>query len=55
MCAHALRRAILIRMSDQTPVADHPGSLAYAMPYEHSHIVVFCDRVLTNFRPAGIL
>ena len=52
-CA-ALRGAIVITMSEQTPATDHPGALAYAMPYEQTHIVVFYDRVLANFRPAGV-
>jgi len=36
---------ISIRLSDRTPADHHPGSLAYAMPYEGSRIVVFYDRV----------
>lgn len=50
----ALRNAIVITMSEQTRATDHPGSLAYAKPYEQTHIVVFYDRVLADFRPAGV-
>lgn len=39
-CA-GLRNAIVITVSEQTPAMDHPGSLAYAMPYEQTQIVVF--------------
>jgi hypothetical protein len=37
--------AIYISFSKDTPASDHPGALAYAMPYEGSHIMVFLDRV----------
>jgi hypothetical protein len=50
----ALRNAIVITVSEQTPATNHPGSLAYAKPYEQTHIVVFYDRVLADFRPAGV-
>jgi hypothetical protein len=50
----ALRNAIVITVSEQTPATDHPGSLAYAKPYEQTHIVLFYDRVLADFRPAGV-
>src|SRR5262245_39094342 len=36
---------ITIRVSDHTPPSDHPGALAYAMPFEGSKIVVFLDRI----------
>jgi hypothetical protein len=38
--------AILISLSDNAPESDHPGALAYALPYEGTHIVVFYDRIL---------
>ena len=34
-----------ISLSDRTAEAVRPGALAYAMPYEGTHIVVFQDRV----------
>ena len=38
-------QAILISLSSRTPPALMPGSLAYALPYEGRHIVVFYDRI----------
>jgi len=37
--------AIFITFSDSTPASLHPGALAYARPYEGTHILVFYDRV----------
>jgi hypothetical protein len=37
--------AIAIRLSDRTPKDRTQGALAYAMPFEGIHIVVFYDRV----------
>jgi hypothetical protein len=37
--------AIFITISDRTPDSFMPGALAYARPYERTHIVVFFDRV----------
>ena len=36
---------ILITLSDETPGDVLPGALAYALPFEGTHIVVFYDRV----------
>lgn len=36
---------IRIDLSYQTPVTLHPKALAYAMPFEGTHIVVFYDRM----------
>jgi hypothetical protein len=44
--------AIVISLSLNTPESLLPGALAYARPYEHSHIVIFCDRV-GHTVPAG--
>jgi hypothetical protein len=52
-CA-ASSTAIVITISERTPANDHPGSLAYAMPFERTHIMVFYDRVLTNVRQAAV-
>jgi hypothetical protein len=38
-------RGIVVTLSDQTDPGFHPGSLAYAFPYEQVTIVVFYDRV----------
>jgi hypothetical protein len=37
--------AVQINLSYQTPERQLPGALAYALPYEGSHIVVFYDRL----------
>lgn len=37
--------AILITLSDNQPAGMRPGALAYALPFEGTHIVVFYDRV----------
>jgi hypothetical protein len=36
---------ILITFSTETPAGLMPGALAYALPYEGTHIVVFFDRL----------
>lgn len=46
---HDLRKCptegILITFSNETPASLMPGALAYALPHEGRHIVVFFDRV----------
>jgi hypothetical protein len=37
--------AVQINLSYQTPERQLPGALAYALPYEGSHVVVFYDRL----------
>jgi hypothetical protein len=49
-----LGASIVITVSEHTPPADHPGALAYAMPYERTHIVVFYDRLLDNVPPSAM-
>jgi len=44
---------IYVSFSSQTPINEHRGALAYARPYEGTHIVVFLDRVTCN-APYGI-
>ncbi len=39
---------IRITFSNETPASLMPGALAYALPYEGTHIVVFFDRVKKN-------
>ena len=39
---------ILITFSDRTPATLQPGALAYAMPYEGTHIEVFYDRIMNT-------
>jgi len=47
------RDAILVAISRETPAAEHPGALAYAQPFEGTHIIVFLDRVRTATSSAG--
>jgi hypothetical protein len=44
--------AILVSLAEVAPASDHPGAMAYAMPYEGTHIVVFYDRI--RIRSAGV-
>ena len=44
--------AILITFSNDEPASLLPGALAYAMPFEGTHIVVFYDRVKN--RPGSV-
>ncbi len=37
--------ALTVTISDGTPANQLPGALAYALPYEGTHIVVFYDRI----------
>ena len=43
--------ALLISISNSTPADLLPGALAYALPYEGTHIVVFYDRVQKMVEP----
>jgi len=42
---HCPSGALRVSLVSQTPENSHPGALAYALPYEGIHIVVFMDRV----------
>jgi hypothetical protein len=44
---HCPLDGILVTFQSRTPVTQLPGSLAYALPYEGTHIVVFYDRLAT--------
>jgi hypothetical protein len=44
-CQRQRDQAIMIRLMTSTPKTFHPGSLAYALPYEGVHIQVFYDRI----------
>lgn len=50
--ACAAGSGLVVTVSRETPVKQHPGALAYAMPFERTHIVLFYDRVLTTATPA---
>ena len=43
-----------ISLSTITPVALLPGALAYALPYEGTHIVVFYDRIQSAVEPETV-
>jgi hypothetical protein len=45
-------RGLVVTVSRATPVDQHPGALAYAQPFERTHVVLFYDRVLTAASPA---
>jgi hypothetical protein len=38
-------RPIVVSFTTNTPAWEHPGALAFAAPYEGTHIRIFCDRV----------
>ena len=46
---------IIIELVSATPQNLMPGALAYALPYEGSHITVFLDRIETTESPAIVL
>jgi len=41
----ASENALQVSLSYRTPPDQRPGALAFALPYEHSHIVLFYDRI----------
>ena len=43
---------LVVTVSLATPVDRHSGALAYALPFERTHLVLFYDRVLTAASPA---
>jgi hypothetical protein len=45
--------ALQISLSNSTPADLLPGALAYALPYEGTHIVVFYDRVQKTVEPGA--
>ena len=45
-------KGLVVTVSRATPVDQHPGALAYALPFERTHVVLFYDRVLTAASPA---
>jgi hypothetical protein len=52
---HRLRdcqaQGIVIGLTYDTPHSLHPGALAYAAPFERTHIRLFCDRILLYREP----
>ena len=45
---------IVFTFSQETPANVHPGALAYALPFEGTHVVLFYDRVLTTARSGQV-
>jgi hypothetical protein len=43
-------QGIPISLSERAPASFHPGAMAYAMPYEGAHIVLFYDRIAVSGR-----
>jgi hypothetical protein len=41
-------RGLVVGISRETPMKEHPGALAYAMPFDRTRIVLFYDRVLAS-------
>jgi len=52
-CA-AFGNGIVLVLSYKTAADEHPGALAYAMPYQGTHVVLFYDRVLGSATPPGV-
>jgi hypothetical protein len=48
-------RPIFVELTTDTPERLKPGALAYALPYEGSHLRVFYDRIASNFYPRSML
>jgi hypothetical protein len=48
-------RAIFIEFTTETPESLMPGAMAYALPYEGSHLRIFYDRITSNFYPRSFL
>ena len=46
--SHCPAGALQISLSTRTPADLRPGALAYAFPYEGTHIVVFLDRIRSS-------
>jgi len=40
---------ILVSFGGQTPETEHPGALAYALPFEGAHIRIFHDRIVAKY------
>jgi hypothetical protein len=47
--------AIAIELAANTPAAEKPGALAYALPYEGVHIRIFWDRIENDVTPSQVL
>jgi hypothetical protein len=45
------REAITVAISENTHTDYHPGALAFALPYEGVHIVIFYDRIRQTYAP----
>ena len=52
-CA-GIDNALAVTFSDDTPAKQLPGALAYALPYEGTHVVVFNDRIKGQVKDAVV-
>jgi hypothetical protein len=52
-CA-GIDNALAVTFSDDTPANRLPGALAYALPYEGTHVVVFYDRITGQVKDAVV-
>jgi hypothetical protein len=50
--ACAQGKGIVFTVSLETPLNQHPGALAYALPFDGTRVVLFYDRVLRAAGPA---
>ena len=46
--------ALRVSLSTSTPATLLPGALAYALPYEGTHIVIFYDRIQSAVEPGAV-
>ena len=53
-CRKCPADSIRISLRVVTPANVQPGALAYALPYEGKHIVIFYDRVQTQVEPSRV-
>jgi hypothetical protein len=49
--ACAAKRGIVVTLAFQAPADRHPGALAYALPYDRTHVVLLYGRVLNAVPP----
>lgn len=53
--AAAAEHPIVVSFTTNEPETEHPGALAYARPYEHTHIEVFYDRISKGYPKAHVV
>ncbi len=48
-------RTVILDISADRPASEHPGAMAYALPYDGAHIVVLFDRIQRSATGPGML